>query len=456
MARVTVDRSQLPAPGPAPPFIFPPVAKSSLPNGLRVWTVRHPQVPVVSFILIVARGSAVDPPGKHGLAAIAADMLDEGTGTLSAIDMHHALARLGAQFDTDIGADATVLSASTLSRVAEPALALIADIAVRPALREADFDRVRQLRMHRLKQLRDSAAAIADRAFLRLIYGDDPYGHAPLGHESSLASLTVDDVRAFHAREMVPGAATLVAVGDCEHDAIVRMAGAAFGAWRGDGAASAVGVQAGATATRLALVPRPRAPQSELRIGQVGPARLTPDYHALALGNTILGGSFVSRINLNLREEKGLTYGARTAFEFRRRPGPFALQVSVQSSSTALAIKESLGEIAGIRGVRPPTDEELRFGIATLTRGYVRHFETADQISRAVMQLALYELPDDYYQRFVPQVESLTRDDVSRAMTKHLDPASLTTVVVGDPDAIVPELAGLGLGEPTILAAESF
>jgi zinc protease len=451
-----VDRSRLPEPGPAPPFTFPAVEKSTLPNGLRIWTVRHPQVPVVSLLLVITAGSAADPAGQEGLAAITADMLDEGTGDLSAIEVHQALARLGAHVETDIGADAMVMSASALSRVTDRVLALMADMIVRPSLREADFARVRQLRLHRLKQLRDSAAALADRAFIRTLYGDDPYGHSPLGYERTLVAVGLDDVRAFHAREIVPGAATLVAVGDCDHETIARQAAAVFADWRGDSRdRGALAPPVLADGVRLGIVARPHAPQSELRIGQVAAARHSPDYHALALGNTILGGPFVSRVNLNLREGKGLTYGARTSFEFRRRPGPFTLQVSVQSSATVLAIEESIGEIAGIRDSRPPTDAELALGIATLTRGYARSFETADQIGRAVIQLALYGLPDDFYDQFVPRVEALTRDDVSRAMTKYLDPARLTTIIVGDPEAIGGDLARLGLGEPTVLSAAS-
>ena len=450
------DRSRLPEPGPARLFLFPPVEKSTLASGLRVWTVSNRRIPVVSFVLLIARGSAADPAGQDGLAAIAADMLDEGSGDRSAIQMHEALARLGAQFDTDIGADATVLSVTTLSRVADQALAVLGDMAARPALRESDFERVRQLRVNRLKQLRDSPSAVADRAFLRLIYGEDPYAHTPIGHERSLAAITVDDVRAFHARALVPFAATLVAVGDCDHDSIVRLAGDVFGGWTGDSADAAAPSSNGRRSPRLAILPRPNAPQSELRIGHVSAPRGTPDYHALLLGNAILGGQFVSRVNLNLREDKGFSYGARTAFEFRRRPGPFVLQVSVQTAATARAIEESIGEITAIRGPRPVTAAELSFGIATLTRGYARNFETADQISRAVIQLALYDLSDDYYAQFVPRVESLTREDVSSAMAARIDPSRLTTLIVGDLDMIGADLARLGVGDPEILSADSF
>ena len=451
-----VDRSRLPEPGPARSFTFPAIEKSTLPNGLRVWTVRHPQVPVIAFDLLVRRGASADPAGKDGLAALTADMLDEGSGGRTAIEIHEALARLGAQFDTDIGSDALSVSVTVLSRFAARALSLLADVVARPAMREDDFVRVRQLRLHRLTQLRDMPGVVADRAFLKLLYGSHPYGHSPIGSEAALASMTVDDVRAFHAMSIRPSAATLVAVGDCDHAAVVRMAGDAFGGW--EEAASDVAASDGAmpAAAALNIIPRPNAPQSELRIGHVAVPRDTPDYHALLVANTILGGQFVSRINLNLREDKGFTYGARTAFEFRRLPGPFVLQVSVQTSATARAIEESIGEIAGIRGPRPVTAEELELGIAALTRGYARNFETADQIARAVMQLALFDLPDDYFAQFVPAVARVSTDDVSRVMAQHVDPARLTTLIVGDLDVVGADLGALGLGAPVVLPADAF
>jgi zinc protease len=452
----SVDRDRLPVPGPTRNFPFPAIDKSTLPNGLRVWTVRHTQVPLVAFTLLIRRGASSDPAGKDGLAAVTADMLDEGSGDRSAIEIHEALARLGAQFDTDIGSDAMVSSVTVLSRFTRRALDLLSDIVVRPAIRETDFSRVRQLRLHRLTQMRDMPGAVADRAFLKLVYGADPYGHSPIGSEASLASMDVDDARAFHARAIRPGVSTLIAVGDCDHAAMVQMASEAFADWTGSGSGEAADGGSLPQPARLNVVPRPKAPQSELRIGQVSVARDTPDYHPLVVANTILGGQFVSRINLNLREDKGLTYGARTAFEFRRRPGPFVLQVSVQTSGTATAIAESLGEIAGIRGSRPVTAAELELGIAALTRGYARSFETGEQIGRAALQLALYDLPDDYFEQFVPRIERVTADDVSRVMSRHLDPARMVTLVVGDLDVIGPDLAALGLGEPVIHPPDAF
>ena len=451
-----VDRSRLPEPGPAPLFTFPSIEKSSRPNGLRIWTVNHPSVPVVTLMLLVRRGAADDPAGKEGLAALTVDMLDEGSSGRSAIQMHEALATIGAQLDADIGSDAALMSVTVLSRFTAPALALLADMVARPSLSEEDFIRVRQLRLHRLTQIRDVPGAVADRAFVRLLFGAHPYGHTPLGNEPALASMSIDDVRSFHAALLRPGDATLVAVGDCGHDAICRQVADAFAGWEGAAAGGVPVATVLPKPARLNVVPRPGAPQSELRLGHVAVARNTPDYHALVAANMVLGGQFVSRINMNLRTEKGITYGARTSFDFRRLPGPFALQVSVQTAATAVAIEESLGEIAAIRGPRPVTPPELALGIAALTRGYARNFETAEQVARAVTQLALYDLPDDYFAQFVPRVEQVTSEDVTRVAARYLDPARLTALIVGDFDTIAPDLARLDLGEPVVLPSETF
>jgi predicted Zn-dependent peptidase len=425
-------------------------------NGLSVWTVAHAAIPVVTLLLLVRRGSAQDGDGREGLAALTVDMLDEGSRGRSAIDMHEALARLGAQLDADIGPDATVLTITVLSRFAEEALRLLADMTVRPSMLESDFGRVRQLRLHRLAQLRDMPGAVADRAFVKLLYSAHPYGHTPLGTEQALVTMTPNEVRAFHAEEIRPDVSTLIVVGDCEHEVVERLAADTFADWTPGAAAPPTAAPPLVQPPRLNVVPRPGAPQSELRLGHVAVARKTPDYHALVAANTVLGGQFVSRINLNLREDKGLTYGARTAFDFRRLPGPFILQTSVATDGTARAVEESIGEIRAIRGVRPVTREELSLGVAALTRGYARNFETAEQVARAVSQIALYDLSDDYFAEFVPALERVTPDEATRVAARHLDPERLTTLIVGDVDAIAGDLARLGLGEPAVCSADAF
>ena len=255
---------------------------------------------------------------------------------------------------------------------------------------------------------------------------------------------------------MRPTDATLVVAGDCYHPEIEALAARAFDGWMGTATGAVPASPALPLPARLNVIPRPGAPQSELRIGHVAVARNTPDYHALIAANMVLGGQFVSRINLNLREEKGFTYGARTSFDFRRMAGPFALQVSVQTAATAEAIHESLDEIAAIRGPRPVSSDELALGVAALTRGYARNFETAEQVARAVTQIALYDLPDDYFAEFVPLVERVTADDVTRVSAQHLDPSRLTTLVVGDYDTIAPDLGRLDLGAPIVLSGDTF
>ncbi len=450
-----VDRSKLPPLAPVPPFVFPAVTKSTLAGGLQVWTVHHNQVPMTGLLLLLRHGAAADPVGREGLAAITADMLDEGTGSLSAIDVSEKLARIGAQLEVDVGGDATLFGLTSLSRFTDRAVNALADIVVRPALRDGDFERVRRQRMNRLIQLRDMPGAIAERVFVRLLYGSAPYGHTPLGREASLGAITVDDVRAFHRRMFHPGEATLIASGDCAHDEICALAEEAFSGWNAAEPLPPDEREVVAAPARFNVVARPGAPQSELRIGHIAVSRSTPDYHALVAANMVLGGQYVSRVNLNLRADKGITYGARTAFEFRRSPGPFVLSVSVDKAATALAIAESMREIAEIRDARPVSRDELAVGIAALTRGYAKNFETFDQIARAVAQLSLFDLPESFFTEFVPRIEALTPEDVTRAAARYLDPSRLTTLVVGDVDAGSQEFGRLGLGAPELLAPDS-
>ena len=456
---MTVDRSRLPAVGPDPQFRFPSIVRHQLANGLDVRTIEHRSVPVISFVLQVNDGSGADPADKHGLAAICADMLDEGTGSLSAIDVSEGLARIGGEFDIDVAPDVTVFSLTTLTRFADRGAGLFVDILARPSLREEDFTRVRKMRLDRLRQLRDLPPAVAERAFLRLLYRDHPYGHLPIGSDAALRAMTLDDVRQFHARAYRPSRATLVVGGDMSHAELRGVAERAFGSWTADGhrssPAPALTSDPGLiNNTRLAVVPREGAAQSELRIGHLTTGRDTPDYPGLLVLNAVLGGQFVSRVNLKLREEKGYTYGARTGFDWRRGISPFGLQASVHTASTADAVRDSLNELSAIRGPRPATESEMNLAKATLTRGYPRSFETAQQVTRSVAQLVLYGLPDTYFEEFVPKVNAVTADEVTRVAQRHLDPSRVVTLIVGDHHTIADSLKTLQLGEPAVLSAD--
>lgn len=447
------DRSRLPALGPERAFTFPAIRRTTLESGLRVWTVEHRQVPLVSVLALLPVGASSDPPNHPGLAAITGDMLDEGCGDRSALDVHEALGRIGAQLDIDVGHDATVVGLTTLERYLDSGLELVRDMLIRPRFEQREFDRVRDLRLTRLLQLRDMPPALADRAFTQLLYRNHPYGHLPIGTESALRALMIRDITSFHRRAFVPGWTTVIAVGDKSHESLVSAVRRAFEGWTlepGEPIADPDTFPAPLPPqTRLAVVHRGGSAQSEVRIGHVALPRRTPDYHGALVANLVLGGQFVSRINMNLREDKGYTYGVRTSFEFRRAPGPFVLHASVQHDATADAVREALGEIQAIRGERPVTRQELELGRASLTRGYPRNFETADQVARAAAQIALYDLPEDYFTAFVPKVLSLNEDDVTAIAAKHIDPSRLLTVVVGDRDKLAPSLKALDLGDVT-------
>jgi predicted Zn-dependent peptidase len=282
-----------------------------------------------------------------------------------------------------------------------------------------------------------------------------------LGSEAALNALTVEDTRTLHAAMFNPAGSTLVVVGDRPEEELLDAAAGAFEKWRPSASAIAINRDAALAAppsqpeVKLATVSRPGAAQSELRIGHACAARSTPDYHVLLVLNTILGGDFVSRLNLNLREQKGFTYGVRTGFSLRRGIGPFVMQTSVGTDVTSAALQEAWREIRDISTSRPVTDQEVAQAFASVSKGYPRGFETAGQVARSVAQLALHGLPDSYFEQFVPNLSQVTAGDVTRAAQQYLDPEKMTTVIVGDLDKIAGSLSGLGLGPHRVLTIEA-
>lgn len=453
------DRSRLPEPGPVPPMRFPRVETGRLSNGLALRTVEHPGPPVVTCRLTLPVGSAADPPGAHGLAALTADLLDEGSVGRSGLALHEALDGIGARLGTEVGSDSTTVSISTVAHHVVEGLGLLAEIVAQPRLDPADVGRVRDLRRSRVQQLRAVSGAVADRVFIETLFQGHPYGHLGIGTDASLASLTAAQVAAFHRDAYHLGSATLIAVGALTHQQLRDAAEQTFGALRvlpPDPAVVVAPADFGAVgpcATRLVLIDRPGAVQSELRIGHVAVARDAPDYHALQVLNVVLGGQFVSRLNQRLREEKGYTYGVRTGFDCRRAPGPFAMHGSVQADATAECVREVLSQMAEIGTDRPVTDGELEMARAALTRGFARGFETAGQVARGVASLVLHELPAEYYDRFVPYVEAVDAAAVTAAATAHLRADEAVAVIVGPAAELASDLTALGLGEPVRVEA---
>lgn len=448
------NRFTRPDPGTPMAVRFPSIARQTLDSGLSVWAIRHAAVPIATASLLIARGTGDDPTDRHGLASLAGDLLDEGANGRDAIELAEAFAALGTQLEIDVGPDATALSVTTLSRFLAPALALMCDVVARPRMEPQDFRRVRELRLNRLRQLSQSAGTMADRTYVSALFREHSYGHGALGTTASLDAITLDETREFWARMYGARTATLVVVGDVDPGQVWRDAGQAFGGWTGSRESLPRLVKPDVQPdARVFLVDRPGAPQSELRLGHLGPPRGTPDYHALVTLNAVLGGQFTSRINRRLREEKGVTYGARTAFDFRRVAGTFSCDTSVDAGATAEAIADILAEFQDIRHGEVPA-LELGSARASLTRGYVRNFETAGQMARATAQIATHELPDDTFDRFVPSVEAVTGEQVHAAADACIRPEDATIVVVGDAARCQGPLEALG--RPVVVATPEF
>ncbi|MGE3842300.1 MAG: M16 family metallopeptidase [Vicinamibacterales bacterium] len=451
---MSVDRRQLPSVGPEVAVRFPGWTRTTLRSGLTLWTVTRSDVPLLTLMAIVPAGSASDPEGQEGLAALVADLLDEGSGTRDAIAIHEALGRLGGQLETDAGYDSTSVVLATLSRFLPDAASLLADIVFRPRLDSADFERVRQLRCHRLQQMKDVPAALAERVVVGELFAGHPYGHLPIGTEASLRALDTETVKDFHRRHYALSGTLMIAVGDATHEEVADALESAVAdvERQGHTAYERLAPMAGATGERrLIIVDRPGAPQSELRVGHLAVNRASPDYHALVVLNAVLGGQFVSRINLNLREDKGYTYGARSGFDWRRAIGPFVVQTSVQTDATAAATSEILKEMQEILSVRPPTGQEIALAQASLTRGYARNFETLDQIVRALAQLAIYDLPESWYDDFVDHVRAVSEADALTAGVRHIRPDAALVVVVGDAAQVRAGVEALGFASTRVV-----
>ena len=425
-------RFSVPPVGAPSSIAFPPVSRRVLANGMRVWCLRDPAAPVVSISILFDAGTARDPGDRAGLASIVASLATEGAGKRDSLALADAVARMGARLESTPGTDVTAVSISTLAANVDPAFELLADVVRRPLFDAADFERVRELRLSRLKQVSRVAATAADRTLIEAVYGPHPYGHGALGTSSAVAAVDLDQVRAFWETHWTPQGSTLLIVGDIEPPVVSEAAASAFADWRGREQPMPVAVPQHGAKNALYVVDRPGSPHAEIRVGHVGPPRRVADFHALEALNALLGGQFTSRINRNLRETRAITYGARTTFEMRRAGGLFSCDTSVDAAHAATAISEVLNELRAVQVDGAVTEAELGRAQASLTRGYVRHFETAAQLARALAEIATHDLPDDEFDRYVPGVLSVTPAAVVRAAGAHLRPNEAAVVAVTD------------------------
>ena len=439
------DRSKMPEPGPTPKFTPPPVVRRALSNGLEVLVAERHELPILTLNLVVKGGETLVPAGKEGLASLTASLLTEGTETRDALQLAGELAEIGASLTASGGLESSTLSLTTLTKHTAKALDLYADVLRHPAFPESALERLRGQRLSQLLSRSDNPDAIAGIVFPRLLYGEEhPYGRPDLGTPKTVKGLTRADAKAFFERLYRPNNATMIVVGDITPDAAVEALEGALKGWEpGESLKVSLPDAPKGKPLTIYLVDRPGAAQSVLAVGQVGQARGTPDYFPLSVMNAILGGNFSSRINLNLREDKGYTYGARSHFAFRQGPGPFEAGGSVKTDVTKEALIELLKELTDMVGPRPATAEELAFAKDRLIKGFPARFETTFGVAGTLAELVLYRLPDDYFAKYQSEIESVTEADVSRVAKTHLDPDHMVILVVGDRAKVEPALKTL-------------
>ncbi len=443
-------RERPPALGTPARLTVPVVRASRLANGLALQVVEQLELPLVQVIVSFPGGSRLDGD-TPGLAAFTANMLDEGAGTRDAAALQSELAFLGAALQASADWDRVVVSLKVPVRTLDPALDLLADVLRRPTFRADEVRRQRDLRLTALLQQRDQPNALADLAFNAVVFPEGhPYHRSAGGDSASVAAFDSARVRAFYVRTIRPDSARIVVVGDlAEGDARQRLE-RRLGDWR---VAGALAVPAPITVaphrearTRVYLVDKPGAAQSVISIGWPGVDRRSPDYAALMVMNTLLGGSFSSRLNSNLREEKGYTYGASSRFTFRRAPGPFVASAAVRTNVTDSSLVEFLRELRAMRDA-PVSDEELQRGRAYIELGLPGSLESTSQVAATMAQLAVFGLSLDELTTYADRVRRVSAADVQRVAREYLTPDRATVVVVGDLAQVRPAIEALRLGE---------
>jgi predicted Zn-dependent peptidase len=449
-----VDRTRPPVPGPVKPMKFPPVVRFALTNGLEIRLVEAHAVPIVTVLLVVRTGAASDPPGQEGLAAMTARMLDEGAGGRGALALEDELATLGATVETAASWDGSTVSLFVPTARLAAALPLMADVALRPGFPAKELDRLRTEALTNLLLARSEPGQIASRALGAAVFGGSHrYGRPAAGSAATIPTFTPEALRAFHAAHYRPGNAALIVVGDVTRESVSPLLEKAFGGWPAGGSPPPPPPTPAPLNERTVwIVDKPGAEQSVILIGRVGPPRSTPDHAALETMNTLLGGSFTSRLNDNLREKKGYTYGASSQFDYRRTGGLFVAGAAVQTAVTGPALAEILKELKAIG--QPPTETEAARARDYLALSFPREFETTGEIASRIGTQVVYDLPPDVWDAFVPKVLATGPAAMTRAAKRTVDPARLAIVVVGDRKTVEKAVRAAAPGPVRLLSVD--
>ena len=453
---VAVDQSfrqQTPTPSLSKTLTLPVPTKTVLDNGLTLFVVPKPGLPLVHIEVVLKSGAAQDPAGKEGVSSFTADLLKQGTTDLTAEQLADTVETLGTSIDIDVDEDSTSIGFTALTDTTPQVLDVLAEILQTPKFAPAEIERLRKQRLAALEQSKDNPGATAQRVFRKVVYANHPYGHTSYGTAPSVTKISAKDVQVYFAKHYRPENAAVIVVGDLEPSIARQQIESRLSDWRGAPGVTKPPAPAKALAANTTLVHKASAPQSQLMIGHLGVARSDADYYPLVLCNSVLGGLFNSRINMNLREVHGYTYGARSYFDFMRAPGSFFVSTGVRTDVTGLAINEVLLEIDRIRNA-DITQLELDNAKSRYTLTLPDFFQTVQRIADMTASLYLFDLPLDYYRALPEAIAKVTVADVRRVAQTHLKPKALSIVVVGDKTKVQAELTALKRGKVTLRDAD--
>ncbi|HEU6451075.1 MAG TPA: pitrilysin family protein [Gemmatimonadaceae bacterium] len=443
-----------PEPGAPRPYRFPVFERATLENGLGVIVAPVRALPLATVMLVSDAGASAEPGGREGVANLTARALLEGTKGRGS-DVTELFERLGASIGAGADWDVSTVAMTVLTSRLKEAMQLFGEVVLDPSFPERELERLRAERLADILQLTAEPRGLANEMFSRVLYEQGSrYARPEDGSAGTVRVLGREDVESFYAARYQPSVSTLIVVGDVSVDDGVKLARETLGGWKGSASESPPVKTAPAHTSRAVhIVPKAEAPQSELRMGHIGLPRAHPDYFPVLVMNSVLGGLFSSRINLNLREVHGYTYGAFSGYAWRRGPGPFVVSTAVKSDVTAESAREILLEIERMR-TDTISEEELSLATSYLGGVFPIRYETTDAIARALSALVTYRLPEDYFDSYRDKVRAVTKVDVLQAADRHLHPEELQLLVVGDPEVVRAPLEELGFGPVEMLPAD--
>jgi zinc protease len=436
-----------PLPTQAREYHFPQFSRHVLDNGLRVIVAPVRKLPVITLLAVINAGASRDKTGIEGLAQLTAELLREGAEKHNGIEILEGFERLGSSLEAGADWDSTVVSMTLLREHLTTGLPLFAEVLRTPSFPSHEVERLKAEHLAERLQILSEPRGLADEAFSRFLYAPGSRYAEPIGGTGkSISAITRENVTEFFGSFYVPTSVTVIIVGDVDASEALNLVSDAFGQWHGAAAPAVDSIAADNRAGRaFEIVDKSDAAQVELRLGHIGIPRSHPDYFKVVIMNALLGGLFSSRINLNLRERHGYTYGASSYFDWRRAPGPFLISTAVQSEVSAEAIRETLIEIDGMRNEEVPADE-LSLATDYLEGVFPIRYETTSAIASALANIVIFNLREDFYDTYRDNIRAVTPSDVLVAAQTHVHPEKLLGVVVGDPAIVTKPLESLRLG----------